>query len=304
MKQFITSLVFIFLLIAGATATTTVGQFGREMTIEAITIKVDNVLEKQPRTVAEADAYQALLGTFTSRISENVGGSKPGIVFNNMPHIWASVTSSNHTNPATEADLDYVFNTMYTGQYTFPKPYRTLMLLFVKSVPSRSALMSGKYALGSYGGINWVFPVNAAIHKIAIVLPAAPASVDQAVFAEAIAKYFAIRHGVDHTPTFQDYQIRAIRSSLLSPNGLGCYEPRITKCEITTVGGEKVFKVWLTDLIASRCYRMVEYKDGLDKPWTEHWFTTFPDTGIPTGSAPVTPGKSSSFYNVFLCAEK
>jgi hypothetical protein len=304
MKKFITSFL---LLILGATCFGAVAPYPeREITIEVASSVTYNVYKTRRPDPVVAAACESLVRTATTHVEHNGGETSPGIKFNMLPLVSLPVLEDAHLSPSTEADLTYIFQKLYWGkpQMEFEKPWRTLFVHFMHSVPAASALTSGAYQHGSHKGISWVYPSSDGWHEVCFAVGASPQNLNQEDFEEAFRQYFAQRHGVSHElpGTLDETEIGQLRTALLSQNGVGCFEPIVT-CQIETNSRtkENKFRIWYRDLIPRRCYRLEQSVDC--STWTELWFTSY-DTDAPRGSLLSMAGKPKMFYRYSLCKEK
>lgn len=308
MKKFLT--MFLFLLLIGARCFGTALPYpGREVSIEIVSSATHNGHAGSTMNPAEATAYGEILSTATTSIVQNGGVASTGLVFNHQPFRWVPAwTDLRMTNPSSETDLEALFANLYWGKphMEFGKPWRTLFVHFVQSVPDASALTGGKYVRGSHKGITWAYPAHAGYHEVAFALGGSPLAIGDD-FTEAFRLYFATRHGVAGATTgdLQVPQVEQLRSRLLDTQGLGCYEAVIThKMEFSnrlSAAKQWVFSLTAREHIPNRCYRLESSPDLIH--WTEIWF------GIHAADATVNfhfakGTNKKMFYRYSLCWDK
>ncbi len=300
---------FLFLLLMGAQCFGTSPSYpGREVSVEIVSCATHNGHSASIMDPAETAAYGSILSTATATLVQN-GGTPTGVVFNHHPFRWIPAwTDLRQTNPSTEADLEYLFSNLYWGQpqNEFERPWRTLFVHFVKSVPDASALTGGKYVRGSHKGITWAYPASAGWHEVCFALGGSPVTIG-ADFTEAFRLYFAQRHLVSDATTgdLSVPQVEQLRSKLLAVQGLGCYEPIIShKMEFSnrlSAHKQLVFTLTAADQLPGRCHRLESSTDLVN--WTEIWF------GVPTSAVTVNfhfakGANTKMFYRYSLCWDK
>ncbi len=301
---------FLFLLLIGARCFGTVQPYpGREVSIEIVSCATHSGHVNSIMSTSETDAYGSILQAATTTIVQNGGTTPTGLVFNHQPFRLVSAWGRpEQVNPTTEFHLDSLFAGLYWGKphAEFEKPWRTLFVHYVQSVPDASALTSGTYARGSHKGIAWVYPVHAGYHEVCFALGGSPVTIG-ADFTEAFRLYFAQRHSVIGTSTgnLSAPQVEQLRSKLLAVQGLGCYEPIVThKMELSnrfSTQKQLVFTLTAKDHLPDRCHRLESSPDLVH--WTEIWF------GIPTAGAVANyhfakGTNKQMFYRYSLCADK
>jgi hypothetical protein len=246
---------------------------GREIEIEVLPVRLDDPEQFWPRTVptqAETDLYQGLLKAGTDLVDQSV--PEANLKFNQVPYRWLRPGSADRRNPATEADLDDLFDNLSIGPDPLWK-YRTLVVHFVPSLPSPFALTSGRYLHGSYKGITWVCKSAEWAPEVAFAYSGEPLAPSQSVFAEAFRQYFMERHAIGSLSDSVGEGVESqLRSRLMGKYGIGHFEPKYF-CEYRREPGQNVLQLNCRDVVPDRCYRL-EYSPDLTT-WTRVWVNTY-----------------------------
>lgn len=281
---------------------------GREIEMDVMIVRLDNAYAYQSQTeptATQVSTYENYLRLGTERVLERVPTAQ--VKFSRQPFRWLRLTDTAKLYPASETDLDKLFDNLYIG----PPPrwkYRTLVVHVVPRLPAPTLPESARYAYGTHRGMSWVFRKDEWPHEVAFAYADEPFTPSPQIFAEAFERYFFQRYGFQTATSGAASRLSAdqesqLRSALMSRYGLGHFDPNMVS-EIRREPGQAVFQINCSDVVAGRCHRL-EYSSDL-KTWTELWFTTYQVTY--TDQSPlrvrVLLDKKAAFYRFVQCPDR